>query len=298
MKISIVILWLAFAGNNALVADTTKNTDFTTDPITTIDSIDEEPLTIPGSIISYRYSEENFDERLFRRINSSRNSFFDNVVIPITEKSIFPMGFIPQFTLVATSIGTNNYYDQNSAALLLTSNAVSLTLTIGVKNIFQKERPLACMGNVYCDRNFSDDKYSFPSGHTSNTFSTATSLALRYPDNPALITGLYLHALAVSYGRIYIGAHYPSDVLAGVLIGTGSAILVHSLRKEIIDVKANILGQQERVEEGSDKVNQYAVLASVILSDLVSYIMGIRSDIGINLGSTGSSHSLNFSYQF
>jgi membrane-associated phospholipid phosphatase len=72
---------------------------------------------------------------------------------------------------------------------------------------------------------------SFPSGHTSG-FSTATSLALDYK-KWYIVVPAYLWAGSVGYSRMYLGKHYPSDVLGGAIIGIGSGYLCHWLRKKL-----------------------------------------------------------------
>jgi len=67
---------------------------------------------------------------------------------------------------------------------------------------------------------------SFPSGHTLVAFATATSLALEY--KKWYVTGpAFLWAGSVAYSRMYLGKHYPSDVLAGTVIGILSGVVSH-----------------------------------------------------------------------
>jgi undecaprenyl-diphosphatase len=77
---------------------------------------------------------------------------------------------------------------------------------------------------------------SFPSGHTSVAFSTATSLYLAYPKWYVAVPA-FTYAASVGYSRMYLGVHYPSDVLAGAVIGAGSAWLMYKANKWLFKKK-------------------------------------------------------------
>ncbi len=72
---------------------------------------------------------------------------------------------------------------------------------------------------------------SFPSGHTSSAFSIATSLSLNYPKWYVIVPA-YAWASATGYSRMYLGVHYPSDVLTGAVLGSGTAWLTHVINKK------------------------------------------------------------------
>jgi undecaprenyl-diphosphatase len=57
---------------------------------------------------------------------------------------------------------------------------------------------------------------SFPSGHAATSFAGATMLALLVP---RLAPGFYVLAVAIAFSRVYVGVHYPLDVLAGAALG-------------------------------------------------------------------------------
>ncbi|HVP74775.1 MAG TPA: phosphatase PAP2 family protein [Gaiellaceae bacterium] len=64
---------------------------------------------------------------------------------------------------------------------------------------------------------------SFPSGHTTTSFACATVLAAAVPRAAPF---LYLLALAIGFSRIYVGVHWPLDVLGGMALGTATALLL------------------------------------------------------------------------
>ena len=68
--------------------------------------------------------------------------------------------------------------------------------------------------------------YSFPSGHATVSFACATVLALAVP---RLRWPLFALAALISFSRVYVGVHYPFDVLAGALLGVAIAIALRML---------------------------------------------------------------------
>jgi undecaprenyl-diphosphatase len=68
---------------------------------------------------------------------------------------------------------------------------------------------------------------SFPSGHAATSFACAATLAMFVPRHAVPI--LYVLAAAISYSRVYVGVHYPLDVLAGALLGLAVATALRLL---------------------------------------------------------------------
>lgn len=245
---------------------------------------------------------DNIDIKLFRSINNMQCGFL-NTVIPVTDKSLIFTSTLVPAGIFAISRANKNYYDENSAVFLGLSEGLSAGITYGLKNIIRRKRPFETLQNVHYNRNkFLLDKYSFPSGHTSMSFSAATSLTLRYPDKPVLIAGAYLYSTVIALGRIYQGVHYPTDVLAGVIIGSGSAALVYSLRKEIIKGKNDLFREAGREDANSKSVSGMLILTSFIFSDVINYFseriirLNKKSKMAFDL--RGSENNLNFIYNF
>ncbi|MGZ7209799.1 MAG: phosphatase PAP2 family protein [Methanobacterium sp.] len=118
-------------------------------------------------------------------------------------------------------------------ALILSSIAVGV-----LKYAVAAPRPFVTLENV---KLLTDDALgyytSFPSGHTSGSFAFAVVVGLKYKIsflwNLRLIYPLLVFAALVGFSRIYIGVHYPIDVLFGAIIGIICAIIVLMLENKI-----------------------------------------------------------------
>jgi undecaprenyl-diphosphatase len=108
--------------------------------------------------------------------------------------------------------------------LLLTVVAVALAdwSATGLKALFDRQRPPVRFPEPEPLVNVPDTA-SFPSGHAATSFAGATILALAFP---RLAVPLYVLAAAVAFSRVYVGVHYPLDIVAGAALGVVVALAV------------------------------------------------------------------------
>lgn len=119
----------------------------------------------------------------------------------------------------------------NKGLVIGASYLANAVLTTTLKNIIKRPRPFESYPDQIYPKS-SHGGYSFPSGHTSSAFSTATSITLAFPKWYVAVPA-FSYAGAVAYSRLDLGVHYPSDVLAGALVGSGTAYLSWKINKAL-----------------------------------------------------------------
>lgn len=165
---------------------------------------------------------QNVDLRLLNAINGPVDPSADRAWRLVTNSSPFIDGAVP-LTMFITGIIR---HDENlkikaweTGASVLIAGGSAFVL----KNILKRNRPFVSHADIITIK-AADRDYAFPSGHTALAFAAATSLSLSFP-KWYVIAPSFVYAGAVSYSRLYLGVHYPSDVLAGALTGAASSFI-------------------------------------------------------------------------
>lgn len=184
-------------------------------------------------LVGYSSTAQNVDIDILRNINHNRNTTLDPTFKTITN-SVFPVAVGVPAVVTTLHLLNKDSASKQRAIIIGGTVIISSAITGLLKYSFQRERPFV----TYPDINHitPEDSYSFPSGHTSTAFALATSVTIAYP-KWYVATPAYLWASSAAYSRMHFGVHYPSDVIAGALIGSGSAWLCYQLNKRLLQRK-------------------------------------------------------------
>ena len=164
---------------------------------------------------------QNFDINLLKTINENESNFKNNF-FNAASQSVIIIGIAAPLGVLTAGIIKHDKKLKKDAAWMVGGYILNAVVTQGMKRIVQRDRPFITYSFII--KRDAGGGYSFPSGHTSAAFCTATSLSLLFP-KWYVIAPAYLYASVVAYARMYQGVHYPTDVLAGAVVGAGSAWL-------------------------------------------------------------------------
>ena len=186
-------------------------------------------ILLPLLLLVKPVCAQNFDIDLLRDINVKRNHKLDNGFKLITN-SVSPVCIGLPLEIFATGLINKDKVTRNNGIEVGASFLLASCISGGLKIIVNRPRPFETYEDI--EKEASAGSYSFPSGHTTAAFATATSVSLIYP-KWYVIAPAFTWACLSGYSRMHLGVHYPTDVLAGIIIGVGSALLTHQSAKWI-----------------------------------------------------------------
>ena len=173
------------------------------------------------SVLSTQVSAQNADINILRSINSTTSTIGFSKFISNTT---FDVSFGIPVIMGGVALITNDDELFKNALYVGVSIGVGGVLTQALKYGINRPRPHVTYPDIQAYEGETD--LSFPSGHTSLAFSAATALCLKYPKWYVIVPSS-LWACSVGYSRMNLGMHYPSDVLAGAIVGAGSAYVTY-----------------------------------------------------------------------
>ncbi len=168
-----------------------------------------------------------WDKELFQFLNGLHGLFWDTVMWHVSDKEFW----YPFYLLLILYMIWK--FRWKTTVLLVT---IALLITLGdqisvhlFKEVFQRLRPChepGLQGLVHTVHGRCGGQYGFISSHASNTFALAMFLHGLFR-NRFFSWFIFVWASVVSYSRIYLGVHYPGDVLGGALLGMLLGYLVY-----------------------------------------------------------------------
>lgn len=173
----------------------------------------------------------SLDVDLFVFLNGLGSPAFDSLWLLITRQS----NWIPLFLLLLYVIFKKLGAKQTLYLLFFVAILVTFTdqTTNIVKNYFQRLRPCNNLEiNSFIRVVQVRNSFSFFSGHASNSMAVATLIYFTLRSYFKYFELLFLWPLIFAYSRIYLGLHYPIDIIIGFLFGFGSGFLMFNLYKK------------------------------------------------------------------
>ncbi len=171
----------------------------------------------------------NIDKQLFLLINSHHNHFFDQIMTLISGQ-IF---WLPYFAIIILLFLKKNKKTAllSIIFLLIAIASADFTSVHLFKNVFQRLRPCHnpdIQAIVHIVNNHCGGKYGFVSSHSANFFAIAMFASIYIKNKLFTFTSFGIAAI-VGYSRIYLGVHYPGDVLGGAMLGIFVAFVFYQV---------------------------------------------------------------------
>jgi undecaprenyl-diphosphatase len=163
---------------------------------------------------------KNIDYQLFRIINGSNNRVLDFLMYWISDKWIWLPLYIWVFYMLIRYMGKKLIW-----FALLTGGLIALSdqLSVYIKFFFQRLRPChdpQLVSTIHLVNSECGGQYGFLSSHASNTMTLVLLLSAILPSQyNAVKIRLLIYLIIVGYSRIYLGAHFPGDIIAGWMLG-------------------------------------------------------------------------------
>jgi len=179
---------------------------------------------------------EAIDSRLFLILNGWHTGWLDTVMVSITEMWPWIPIYLLLLYLVFRQYGKRGWWILLGVCLvILCSDQLSAHVC---KPLFHRLRPCfnpELEGLVHLPKGLPGGQYGFVSSHAANTFGVAAFLsAALHKSYRSIGWWLYAWALVSSYSRIYIGVHYPGDIIAGAALGVLVGLIIWKLEGLIL----------------------------------------------------------------
>lgn len=167
----------------------------------------------------------NWDTQLFLFLNGIHSPFWDPIMVFVSGKLSWMPLYLVLIFFIARKHGWKAIWWLVAIALVVVATD---QISVGLfKNVFHRLRPChnTDIQGIMHLVGKCGGQFGFVSSHAANTFGVAVFLSLLFK-NKWVTYSLLFWAVFVSYSRIYLGVHYPGDVICGAILGAGLGISI------------------------------------------------------------------------
>ncbi|MBP5688372.1 MAG: phosphatase PAP2 family protein [Muribaculaceae bacterium] len=217
---------------------------------------------------------QQFDASIFTTINSWHALYFDNFMALVTVVATW----LPMILMLLFMLYRKKGWRKMLAILLavgvviLIADQVSASIIKPLVGRLRPSRNPDLQSTIHLVNGYRGGMFGFVSSHAANCFGIALFLAFLFK-NRAFTWLMIAWASLMCYSRIYLGVHYPGDIVCGAILGVTAAAIVYYLMKWLGKKKPEWFDISFTPGEARQMI--YAAFANVILLALLAVIMTI-----------------------
>ena len=174
------------------------------------------------------------DTQCFRWINSHNSTALDWIMWTLSQHWSWAVVLVIAFlalTVRTFHLSPFTFHIEKRWWMVATAVALCFLLadqgSVLIKESVERLRPCHALEDVHMFRTHCGGPYGFVSSHAANAFAVVTFLILCYRKRPWAVVLLTLWAVATCYSRVYLGKHYPGDVVGGIVLGVAVGLVVY-----------------------------------------------------------------------
>lgn len=210
---------------------------------------------------------DSLDKSIFLSLNGIHNDFFDIFMWYVSKTATWTLMLLVLLFIL---------FRNNWKMALLVVIGVALTITLAdqissglIKEVVERFRPTHCPdleGMVHTVNGKKGGLYGFVSSHAANTLGVTVFISFLFR-NKNISCLMILWSLLVSYSRIYLGVHYPGDIIGGMIVGAISGMVVYKVYVYAVKRLKYDENREFSMEiEKKAKIMSYGILCNLLIT--------------------------------